>query len=515
MFALPPALHADCVDLLHSHSCSKSQVLEGPLADAIPLPADRLQLRAAALMRAGDLPAAAACYRQALSAEPDDWLSWQLFLDCSLPGSSGGQGSGAAGARFSVGVVGGLADIWDRKQPAAVLLAGQEAATAVAAVEEALAALQAEVAASEAWSSAAKRGTLRAPHLWRCELLLRRLRLAGAAGDSAQQAALRRQLGAAAAGAFGSLAGNFSCVADLRPYLAQLAGEDAEQLAAAAHRLAAEANAAEEAAPNSGGSGGSGGNEAGKAVGNGDSAPAAPGAAPGGGSGSGASGEIRRLQRQVSALSLEAELGLPQLSSASEAATYARRLLELYRSHMHLSGALGRGGGLGWWGWVVCSELGSARIRGCRVAWQMWCLTETRLCYVLKPVTLTVPCSFPGREGARLWRGSGRTGCRRPGARRGGGRSCRCRPADWTAAAGEGGSVHSIHSVRRLVHSVLGLVHAVLDRFCRWAGVLLGLHGWAGGEERTGGFRPANRARASHPSTSRPLRSYKTREAKH
>ena len=331
-------LHQICPCPPH-HSCPFSrpchqQVLEGPLADAVPLPADRLQLRAAALVRAGDLPAAAACYRQALSAEPDDWLSWQLFLDCSLPGSGGGQSSSAAGARFPVGVVGGLADLWDGRQPAAAPLAGQEEAAAAAAVEDALAALQAEVAGSEAWSTAVQRGTLRAPHLWRCELLLRRLRLAGAAGDAARQAALRRQLGEAAAEAFGSLAGNFSCVADLRPYLAQLAGEDAEQLAAAAHRLAAEANAAEEAAAPSNSS------EASDAVGNGDSAPAAPGsaAANSAGSGSGASGEVRRLQRQVSALSLEAELGLPQLGSASEAAAYAQRLLDLYRRHMHLSG---------------------------------------------------------------------------------------------------------------------------------------------------------------------------------
>lgn len=141
--------------------------------------ADRLHLRAAALARAGDLAAAAELYRcagqqgwgpcggayqrccsqhstadQSLAREregslsvpgargglqacrfvlthqhaallagrrrrglalasPDDWAAWALFLDCLLPATA----AEGAGTRFPVGVVGGLAELWDRRHP--------------------------------------------------------------------------------------------------------------------------------------------------------------------------------------------------------------------------------------------------------------------------------------------------------------------------------------------------------------------------------------------------------------
>lgn len=298
------------------------QTIEGPLGDAVPLPADRLQLRAAALVRAGDLAAAAAAYRQALTAAPDDWLSWQLFLDCLLPGSGVGEAQGGAGARFPVGVVGGLADAWDRQQaqPAAAAGAGGlDVAAAVAAAEAVVSELTADVAARDVWRPQLARGTLRAPHLWRCELLLRRLALAGSDEASVQQ--LQHALRSAVAEAFAHLAGNFSCAADLRPYLARLRGGDAVWLAAEAHATVARLNADEEAGDS----------------GNGTAAPdAAPGASSNGGGS--AAGEVRRLQRLVNAHQLETELGLPELGGPTEGAAHARRLLELYRRHMHLSG---------------------------------------------------------------------------------------------------------------------------------------------------------------------------------
>ncbi|KAL4447959.1 hypothetical protein ABPG75_005178 [Micractinium tetrahymenae] len=330
--------------------------LEGLAGAAVPLAADRLQLRAAALVRAGDLPAAAACYREAVASCPDDWLSWQLYLDCVLPGS--GDGSGGApgtsgstgGSRFPVGVVGGLADVWDRRQAAEAAAAGGASsapgASAEAALEEAMCHLSDAVAANDSWARQLAATGLRAPHLWRCEALLRRHRLAVAAGGGSAAAALQDELAAAIGSAFASLCGNFSCVADLRPYLAVLAGPAAQQLAARAHELAAEANAADQAAAAASSSsteGGSGadpaaaenGGEAGNGAANGGG-----GAAGGKGSARGVSAEVRRLQRLVSAHQLEAELGLPALASPADAEAHAARLLALYEGHMHLSAGL-------------------------------------------------------------------------------------------------------------------------------------------------------------------------------
>ena len=47
----------------------------------------------------------------------------------------------------------------------------------------------------------------------------------------------------------------------------------------------------------------------------------------------------QRLQRLVNAYALEQELSLPRLATAGEAVARAGRLLQLYRQHLHLSGA--------------------------------------------------------------------------------------------------------------------------------------------------------------------------------
>lgn len=315
--------------------------LEGPAGAAVPLAADRLQLRAAALVRAGDLPAAAACYREAVASCPDDWLSWQLCLDCMLPGSGDGSGGapgttgGTGGSRFPVGVVGGLADSWDRRQAAATGAAAGPGsppdAAAVAAVDEAMCQLDDAVAANDSWARQLAAGTLRSPHLWRCEALLRRHRLAAGAGDAEAADALRVELAAAVGDAFARLCGNFSCVADLRPYLAVFEGPAAQQLAARAHDVAAEANAADGDAAAAAADAANGGDDT--ANGGGDAAGRA--------GARGVSAEVRRLQRLVNAHQLEAELGLPAFGSPAEAEAHAAQLLALYGGNMHLSGGWG------------------------------------------------------------------------------------------------------------------------------------------------------------------------------
>ena len=300
------------------------QVIDGPSGAAVPLPADRLQLRAAALVRSGDLAAAAACYKQAVLAAPDDWQSWQLYLDCLLPGSVDRYAGGGGCGRFPVGVVGGLADLWDRRQAAAAAVAavapagGAEAAVAAAEAEQCITQLAEAVSSNAAWRQQRERGTLRAPHLWRCELLLRRRQVEGEEGGWGGE----EDLAAAVAQAFASLAANFSCLADLRPYLEALEGSAAaEGLAASLHRLAAELNER-------------GGRAAAAAAVNGS---VDAGTSSGGGGGT--SGEVQRLQRLVNAYALEQELSLPRLATAGEAVARAGRLLQLYRQHLHLSGA--------------------------------------------------------------------------------------------------------------------------------------------------------------------------------
>jgi hypothetical protein len=319
----------------------------GPAGAAVPMDADRLQLRAAALVRSGQLGAAAELYRSAVASAPDDWRSWQLYLDCMMPESCQEADVGMNGTGvFPIGVVGGLADAWDVRQAAqrAQQESGTDAAAALAAAEEAAEQLHAALAADERWRRPLEAGALRGPHLWRCELLLRRQRLAAAPPDAAQQ----RAMSAAVAEAFSRLAANSSCVPDLRPYLATLEGASAEQLAAAAHAAAAELNAAD--GGDSRGSNGacSAADEAGSAAASGAAASNGSGSVEGGSGGSGSDsaasggggvrGEVRRLQRLVAAHQLELELGLPRFADAAAAAAHAAALLGLYRTHLHLSG---------------------------------------------------------------------------------------------------------------------------------------------------------------------------------
>lgn len=341
------------------------EVLEGAVGEAaVPLPADRQQLRAAAAVRAGATAEAAACYKQALLQNPDDWQSWQLHLDCLLPSTAEKGGvvmAAPSGSRFPVRVVGGLADLQDRWQQrhgeqqqqqgeqvtrAVSVNAAASATATAAAVAEAegtLRELQAAVQTNEAWSKQALSGSLRAPMLAPLELLLRRVRLA--AGQDAegrqQQQQLLERLAAGVAQAYQQLGHIFSCAPDLRPYLAVIATSSPQQaawLATEVRRMGAEVarsccSSSAESAPT--------------AVGAPSEAAGAPSSdkgqeAAGGSSGQG-QGQVQTLQQVVNAYLLEHELGLPAFSSPAEAEAYAAELLDLYEQHVPLSGV--------WEGW--------------------------------------------------------------------------------------------------------------------------------------------------------------------
>eukprot|EP00887_Chlorella_sp_A99_P001333 scaffold14.g1333.t1 len=330
------------------------EVVESDVGAAVPLAADRLQLRAAAALRAGDAAAAATCYKEALLGNPDDWQSWQLYLDCLLPGTAAPGGVAMAapsGSRFPAGVVGGLADLQDRmakhaqQQLQQLQQQGQErgsgpamdaaaAAAAVAAAEETLVALQAAVLGNDTWREQAAAGSLRTPQLASLELLLRRLRLVAPAGsaDSPQRQQLLQQLVSEVAHAYRQLGHTFSCTPDLRAYLAVLAAssEHAAWLAAEVRR------AADEAATGADNSSGGGSGGAADAVNGGSSASAGNGNS----SSSSRANGVQLLQRLVNARLLESELGLPAFTSADEAEAHARQLLELYEQHLPLSETL-------------------------------------------------------------------------------------------------------------------------------------------------------------------------------
>lgn len=51
----------------------------------------------------GQMPQAAALFREALMDNPDDWTSLQQYLDCTLTISSGDHGSGAGDSAGGTG----------------------------------------------------------------------------------------------------------------------------------------------------------------------------------------------------------------------------------------------------------------------------------------------------------------------------------------------------------------------------------------------------------------------------
>lgn len=182
---------------------------------------DSRHLLAAALVRSGDLLAAAELFKEACLESTDDWWSWHLYLNCILPSSVKHASSelNTSGIVFPVGVVGGLAENWDSKhleavwETAALAAAGKQGDVAAeggvepidAAVKEATAALKDLKKAASNQS----RGAALAP----LELECRLHRLGLHTG---------RQLSEAIVAALPTICHSFSCVADLRRYASHL-----------------------------------------------------------------------------------------------------------------------------------------------------------------------------------------------------------------------------------------------------------------------------------------------------
>jgi tetratricopeptide (TPR) repeat protein len=172
---------------------------------------ERAHLLAAALARAGRFDPAAEIYKSECMKNVEDWWSWKLYLDCKL-----GLGSrervllakDSTSMYFPVGVVGGLAETWDRKHLAEVFTAYHRTQTSQSSMCEVETTLQ-------DLKKAAGGGLTRGVALAIVELAVRQ-QDDGSSG--LQQGPILEALEV--------LAPTFSCAADLHGYLSHFTPRD-------------------------------------------------------------------------------------------------------------------------------------------------------------------------------------------------------------------------------------------------------------------------------------------------
>ena len=201
-----------------------------------------LHLLASSYVRRGDLRAAANIYKTQCISHPDDWWSWKLYLDCVLPSHDRCAGEeacdalpslsglrpktivpGASSSRqsrksttlaFPVGIVGGLASIWDHRNLSCTKDCGESSEEASAEAEATLALMTTNAKAhtdSTAATAASGDGKLKGRGIVinTLELALRRARSL----EEKEEAVAR---------ALPSLCSSFSCISDLRMFLREI-----------------------------------------------------------------------------------------------------------------------------------------------------------------------------------------------------------------------------------------------------------------------------------------------------
>jgi len=189
---------------------------------------DSRQLLAAALVRSGGLLEAAELYKEACLKNTDDWWSWHLYLNCVLPSSVKHTSSdlNTPGIAFPVGVVGGLAEIWDSKHLKAVWESAEvgkqddgAAEKRVKPIDTAVKGATDAIKCLKTAASKQSRGAVLVP----LELERRLLSLGLHTG---------RQLSEAIVAALPTICLSFSCAVDLRRYTSQIkSAEDRAWLA--------------------------------------------------------------------------------------------------------------------------------------------------------------------------------------------------------------------------------------------------------------------------------------------
>ena len=240
---------------------------------------DRLQLQGSIAARAGDLDAAASFYRQ---ADVDDWKSFQYHLDCIMPGSAlEGESPITCGAvRFPVGICGGLAEAWDRRNGRKTENSKDYSSVySTINIESRLLENSAEIG-----------NRTRTVTISRLELSLRKYRM---------QAISEDQFVDEIATAYDNLKTSFSCAADMQRGLQALDSIDGKK------KLVAHFQANSSSFPSSS-----------------------------------VVTELQKYQAVVNAKVVEAEIGLPIFASPEEAETYAAELIHTYKENVHLSDSL-------------------------------------------------------------------------------------------------------------------------------------------------------------------------------
>ncbi|KAL3145468.1 hypothetical protein ABBQ32_003295 [Trebouxia sp. C0010 RCD-2024] len=152
------------------------QLAEGPLGDAISMPAERRIVRASLHVALKQLQQAAALFKEALLDSPDDWTSLQQYLDCMLPQSSEADGDvsdpQASGDESESRTTGDDPQL-ERRMLQLQVQDKQQAALQEA--EKTIQQLLAKVDSDPRLKADAARGIIRGPQLAVVELQLRKL----------------------------------------------------------------------------------------------------------------------------------------------------------------------------------------------------------------------------------------------------------------------------------------------------------------------------------------------------
>ncbi|DBA84768.1 TPA: hypothetical protein ACH3X1_005807 [Trebouxia sp. C0004] len=184
------------IDILQAQGKHKQalETVEGKLGDVMSMAADRRSLRASLHIELGQIPQAAALFREALMDNPDDWTSLQQYLDCTLTISSEDRAGGAGDSAEGTGDQahgGGNQDDLNNGMSGFSLQDQQQ--TAFQSAGNTVHELLDKVDSDPQMKADAARGVIRGPQLALVELKMRKLVLPGERTNGTKQAGNRLQ----------------------------------------------------------------------------------------------------------------------------------------------------------------------------------------------------------------------------------------------------------------------------------------------------------------------------------
>ncbi|KAL0030478.1 hypothetical protein WJX79_008715 [Trebouxia sp. C0005] len=248
------------IDILQAQGKHKQalETVEGKLGDVMSMAADRRSLRASLHIALGQMPQAAALFREALMDNPDDWTSLQQYLDCTMTISSGDHGSDARdSAEGSGDQTHGAGTQDDLSNGLSDLSLHNQQQTAFQSAEDTVHELLDKIDTDPQMQADAARGVIRGPQLALVELQMRKLVLTGERTEGSKQADhglqgsqhggqqdqderqdgkklegdITRALAEAVLSCYKQLGHMLSCAVDLRSYSRRVEGPSREWLA--------------------------------------------------------------------------------------------------------------------------------------------------------------------------------------------------------------------------------------------------------------------------------------------